>query len=108
MSVTAHIILAVIDTGFILLGILVGQLVSLFRTQRQDIPALHQEVRADFAVFNSRIDALYQALFGHKDPSVCVSIRYWLHGVSVTELQGHLASGHPGKGLKKAAQMNGV
>ena len=99
MSDTAQIILAVIETGVTLLGILVGQLVSLFRIQCQYVPALRQEVCVDFSGFNSQIDALYQVLFSHKDPSVWVSIRYWLHGASVSELQGHLASGHLGKEL---------
>ena len=76
MSDTAQIILAVIGTGITLLGILVGLLVSLFRIQRQDLAALRQdlvalrqEMRTDIAALHSRIDALYQALFSHKDPA---------------------------------------
>ncbi len=80
MSDTAQIILAVIGTGVTLLGILVGLLVFLFRLQRQDLTALRQDMRADIAALNSRIDtldarftsridALYQALFSHKDPA---------------------------------------
>lgn len=94
MSDTAQIILAVIGTGITLLGILVGLLVSLFRIQRQDmaalrqdikeinaridstastlnarLDALRQEMRTDIAALHSRIDALYQALFNHKDPA---------------------------------------
>ena len=80
MSDTAQIILAVIGTGITLLGILAGLLLSLFRILRQDVDSRHkdlrqhlaelrQEVRADIASLNSRIDNLYQALFSHKDPA---------------------------------------
>ena len=33
------------------------------------IDALRQELRTDIAALHSRIDALYQALFNHKDPA---------------------------------------
>ena len=92
MSDTTPIILAVIGTGVTLLGILAGLLISLFRILRQDmaalrqeiketntrvdsmastlnarIDALRQELRTDIAALHARIDALYQALFNHKD-----------------------------------------
>ncbi len=72
MSDTAQIILAVIATGVTLLGILVGLLVSLFRILRLDINSIRQEmaeIRQDVRALHSRIDALYQALFTHKDPA---------------------------------------
>lgn len=96
MSDTHQIILAVVGTGITLLGILVGLLVFLFRILRQDIKetnsridsaagtlgaridsaagtlnsridSLRQEMRTDIAALHARIDALYQALFNHKD-----------------------------------------
>ena len=94
MSDTTPIILAVIGTGVTLLGILAGLMVSLFRILRLDLAALRQdiketnaridstagtlnsridslrqEMRTDIAALHSRIDALYQALFNHKDPA---------------------------------------
>ena len=98
MSDTNQIILAVVGTGITLLGILVGLLVSLFRILRQDIKetnaridsaagtlnaridsaastlnaridSLRQEMRTDISALHARIDALYQALFNHKDPA---------------------------------------
>ena len=72
MSDTAQIILAVIATGVTLLGILVGLLVSLFRILRLDINSIRQEmaeIRQVVRALHSRIDALYQALFTHKDPA---------------------------------------
>lgn len=87
MSDTSQIILAVVGTGITLLGILVGLLISLFRILRQDIKetnaridstagtlnsridSLRQEMRTDIAALHARIDALYQALFNHKDPA---------------------------------------
>ena len=98
MSDTDQIILAVVGTGITLLGILVGLLVFLFRVLRQDIKetnaridtldnrlnsridlmasalnsridSLRQEMRTDIAALHSRIDALYQALFNHKNPA---------------------------------------
>lgn len=70
MSDTSQILLAVTGTGVTLLGILAGLLVSLFRLLRQDMVALRQEAHADNAALNSRIDALYQTLFSHKNPAV--------------------------------------
>ena len=76
MSDTTQIILAVIGTGITLLGILVGLLVSLFRILRQDIKetnaridALDNRIDVMEGRLNSRIDALYPALFSHKDPA---------------------------------------
>ena len=69
MSDTAQIILAVIGTGVTLLGILAGLLVSLFRILRQDIKETNARVDSMASTFNSRLDALYQALFSHKDPA---------------------------------------
>ena len=72
MSDTAQIIVAVIGTGVTLLGILAGLLVSLFRILRLDSAATRQEmaeIRQDVRSLHSRIDALYQALFSHKDPA---------------------------------------
>ena len=76
MSDTAQIILAVIGMGITLLGILAGLLVSLFRILRQDIKetngridALDNRIDAMEGRLNSRIDALYQALFSHRDPA---------------------------------------
>ena len=94
MSDTTPIILAVIGTGVTLLGILAGLLVSQYRILRLDLAALRQdiketnaridstagtlnsridslrqELRTDIAALHSRIDALYQALFNHKDPA---------------------------------------
>lgn len=72
MSDTTQIILAVIGTGVALLGVLVA-----FRQEvRSDIAALRQEIRTDIGALNARIDgvnsrmdALYQALFSRKDPA---------------------------------------
>ena len=94
MSDTTPIILVVIGTGVTLLGILAGLLVSQYRILRLDLAALRQdiketnaridstagtlnsridslrqELRTDIAALHSRIDALYQALFNHKDPA---------------------------------------
>ena len=92
------IILAGIGTGITLLGILSGLLIFLFRILRQDMATLRQDVdsrykdlreefdsrhkesrrdlaefrqemRTDIGALHSRIDNLYQALFGHKDPA---------------------------------------
>ena len=42
---------------------------SRHKDTRQDMSALRQEIHADIAALNSRIDALYQALFSRKDPA---------------------------------------
>ncbi len=72
MSDTAQIILAVIGTGVTLLGILAGLLVTLFRILRLDINSIRLEmakIRQDVRALNTRIDALYQALFSRKAPA---------------------------------------
>ena len=76
MSDTAQIILAVIGTGITVSGILAGLLVSRFRILRQHIKetngridALDNRIDAMEGRLNSRIDALYQALFSQKDPA---------------------------------------
>ena len=70
------------DTIAIIVAIL-GVGLALWRATasiRQDVTALRQDVRADIAALNfridtldarftSRIDSLYQALFSHKDPA---------------------------------------
>ena len=59
------------DTIAIIVAIL-GVGLALWRaiaSIRQDVTELRQEVRADIAALNSRIAALYQALFSHKDPA---------------------------------------
>ena len=71
-----------LDTIAIIVAIL-GVGLALWRsiaTIRQDIDSRYKELRQDMAEFraetrqelrslNSRIDALYQALFSHKDPA---------------------------------------
>ena len=72
MSDTAQIIVAILGVGIGLATLMVF-LFRLLRQDstemRQDIRALRQEVRTDIAALHSRIDALYQALFSHKDPA---------------------------------------
>ena len=41
---------------------------AMAATLNSRIDALRQELRTDIAALHSRIDALYQALFNHKDP----------------------------------------
>ena len=42
---------------------------SRHKESRQDMAALRQELRTDIGALHGRIDALYQALFNHKDPA---------------------------------------
>ena len=63
------------DTIAIIVAIL-GVGLALWRTIdsrhkdiRQDMAGLRQELRAEIAAINNRIDNLFQALFSHKDPA---------------------------------------
>lgn len=76
MSDTSQIILTIIGTGVALLGILASliyrldsRIDSLRQEMRADVAALRQELRTDIGALHARIDALYQALFNHKDPA---------------------------------------
>ena len=65
MSDTAQIVVAIPGVGFGLATLTV----FLLRLLRQDIRVLRQEVRTNIAALHARIDALYQALFSHKEPA---------------------------------------
>ena len=62
---TIAIIVAILGVGLALWS----AIDSRHKDTRQDMAALRQEMHADIAVFNARIDALYQALFSRKDPA---------------------------------------
>ena len=69
---TIAIIVAVLGTGLALWR----AMDSRYKDLRQEIDSRHKEGRQDMAeirqelrALNSRIDALYQALFSHKDPA---------------------------------------
>ena len=62
---TIAIIVAVLGSGFALWR----AIDSRHKDTHQDTAALRQEMRAGIEALNSRIDALYQALFSHKDPA---------------------------------------
>ena len=62
---TSAIIVAILGVGLAL-----GRAIdSRHKDIRQDMAALRQELRAEIAAINNRIDSLFQALFSHKDPA---------------------------------------
>ena len=50
-------------------GTLNSRIDSAAITLNSRIDSLRQEMRTDIAALHARIDALYQALFNHKDPA---------------------------------------
>ncbi len=62
---TIAIIVAILGVGLALWR----AIDSRHKDARQDMAALRQDMRSDIAALNSRIDALYQALFSRKDPA---------------------------------------
>lgn len=62
---TIAIIVAILGVGLALWRVID----SRHKDIRQDMAALRQELRAEIAAINNRIDNLFQALFSHKDPA---------------------------------------